>query len=126
MVCLDMVIPAPMERYEPWSRLELRGPKSGTTRVHAIGWFPMPTRRNGSGLPPGNKKKAARTTSDGPLLHEPDVDFTLDVLPLLGLSQRPNQLFEKLGMLGRILEPGEKIERLPQLSTVVEPPSNGR
>jgi len=58
-------------------------------------------------------------------LDEADVDFTVDVGPLFGLSQALHELLEQVGVLGRVFEPSKKVEGLPELTRVMQPARDG-
>jgi hypothetical protein len=57
---------------------------------------------------------------------EPHVDLALDVAPLLGLAQSPDQVVERARVALGEFEPREKIERLAELARVVEAPRDRR
>jgi hypothetical protein len=55
--------------------------------------------------------------------HESDVNLTLNILPLLGRTQRLQQCVERSFIRRRVLEPCEEIERLVfrEIPSVVKP-----
>src|SRR5712692_8117166 len=59
-------------------------------------------------------------------LSKTDVEFSLHVGPLLGLSQAPHEVIKSGRILRCKLEPGEEIERFSKAAAVVQAPRHGR
>src|SRR5438270_436635 len=57
---------------------------------------------------------------------EPDIDFAVDVAPLLALAEPLHELLERARVLWRVLEPGEEVEGLAEVPRVVQAPGHGR
>lgn len=54
-----------------------------------------------------------------------DVDFPINIAPLFGLPQEPEQLFKPIGMIRGELEPCQEIKWFAELATVMEPTRDG-
>src|SRR5437879_3720498 len=59
-------------------------------------------------------------------LSKTDVEFSLHVGPLLGLSQAPHELIKSRRILRCKLEPSEEIERFSKAAAVIQAPRDGR
>src|SRR6516162_8763043 len=55
-----------------------------------------------------------------------DIDFTVNIAPLLRIPQSTHQLFEGFAVFRCIFEPREEVERLAKFPTVVQAPGDGR
>jgi hypothetical protein len=72
--------------------------------------------------------QAAGFTTDRSSLKagQADINFSVNMVPFLGLAQPAHQLFKTFAMLWRKFEPGKKVEGFAKLATVVQAPSYGR
>ncbi len=57
---------------------------------------------------------------------QPDVDFALDVLPVVRLAETFDESFERGRIRAREFEPGEEVKGLAEVAAMVEPAGDSR